>query len=151
MMLRIYLMGFFGTRVWIYRKCLILKDLWRRSRRCGRDWHDGCEKLNNTDTNLPGATPMSSEPRTTQPQADEMPRDMQELLTAIEALPAEHRNNLEPMARRVAESTKRRRRILNLVQEALSQLRLDMKYLVFDLEATRRERDELRERLDGDQ
>ena len=35
----------------------------------------------------------------------------------------------------------RRRRILDLVQEALSQLRLDMKYLVFDLEATRRERD----------
>ena len=38
----------------------------------------------------------------------------------------------------------RRRRILNLVQEALSQLRLDMKYLVFDLEATRRERDALK-------
>ena len=42
------------------------------------------------------------------------------------------------------ESTKRRRRILGLVQDALSQLRLDMKYLMFDLEATRRERDELR-------
>ena len=27
-------------------------------------------------------------------------------------------------------------------QEALSQLRLDMKYLIFDLEATRRERDD---------
>ena len=30
----------------------------------------------------------------------------------------------------------------------LSQLRLDMKYLTFDLEATRRERDELRRKLD---
>ena len=30
------------------------------------------------------------------------------------------------------------------MQEALSQLRLDMKYLVFDLEATRRERDALK-------
>ena len=47
---------------------------------------------------------------------------------------------------RVVDSTKRRRRILNLVQEALSQLRLDMKYLVFDLEATRRERDALQQR-----
>ena len=46
---------------------------------------------------------------------------------------------------RVIDSTKRRRRILNLVQEALGQLRLDMKYLVFDLEATRRERDALRQ------
>ena len=51
---------------------------------------------------------------------------------------------------RVVESTKRRRRILNLVQEALSQLRLDMKYLVFDLEATRRERDTLRQNPDDD-
>jgi nitric oxide reductase activation protein len=48
------------------------------------------------------------------------------------------------------DSTKRRRRILNLVQEALSQLRLDMKYLVFDLEATRRERDALRHGPDGE-
>jgi hypothetical protein len=33
------------------------------------------------------------------------------------------------------------------VQEALSQLRLDTKYLVFDLEATRRERDEYQRQL----
>jgi hypothetical protein len=46
------------------------------------------------------------------------------------------------------ESTKRRRRILGLVQDALSQLRLDMKYLMFDLEATRRERDELRRKIE---
>jgi hypothetical protein len=45
------------------------------------------------------------------------------------------------------ESTKRRRRILSLVQDALSQLRLDMKYLMFDLEATRRERDEYHAKL----
>ena len=44
----------------------------------------------------------------------------------------------------------RRRRILNLVQEALSQLRLDMKYLIFDLEATRRERDEYKQMLEED-
>jgi hypothetical protein len=50
----------------------------------------------------------------------------------------------------VVDSTRRRRRILNLVQEALSQLRLDMKYLVFDLEATRRERDALRQNGEGD-
>jgi hypothetical protein len=54
-----------------------------------------------------------------------------------------------PALGRVVDSTTRRRRILNLVQEALSQLRLDMKYLMFDLEATRRERDEYRRQLDG--
>lgn len=36
----------------------------------------------------------------------------------------------------------RRKRILELVQETLAQLRLDMKYIIFDLECTRRERDE---------
>jgi hypothetical protein len=48
----------------------------------------------------------------------------------------------------VAESVRRRRRILNLVQEALSQLRLDIKYLMFDLENTRKERDELQARTE---
>jgi hypothetical protein len=38
----------------------------------------------------------------------------------------------------------RRRKILTLIRDALAQLRLDMKYITFDLEATRRERDELR-------
>ena len=76
--------------------------------------------------------------------AVELPKDVSDLVDAIAALPAEHRTRLEPLVSRVIDSTKRRRRILNLVQEALSQLRLDMKYLVFDLEATRRERDALR-------
>jgi hypothetical protein len=78
------------------------------------------------------------------PLTEELPKDVADLAAAIAALPAEHRSRLEGMMFRVVDSTKRRRRILNLVQEALSQLRLDMKYLVFDLEATRRERDTLR-------
>ncbi len=36
----------------------------------------------------------------------------------------------------------RREKILGLVQLAIAQFRVDMKYLQFDLEATRRERDE---------
>jgi hypothetical protein len=79
---------------------------------------------------------------------EELPKDVADLAAAVSALPAEHRSRLEPLMFRVVDSTKRRRRILNLVQEALSQLRLDMKYLVFDLEATRRERDSLRHSTD---
>ena len=81
---------------------------------------------------------------TTATQTDELPKDVADLASAIAALPAEHRSRVEPLMFRVVDSTRRRRRILNLVQEALSQLRLDMKYLVFDLEATRRERDALK-------
>ena len=72
---------------------------------------------------------------------DETPIELQELTKAIESLPARYRDAVTPSLQRVVECSTRRRRILNLVQEALAQLRLDMKYLIFDLEATRRERD----------
>ena len=81
---------------------------------------------------------------------DEMPIELQEMAKAIEALPARYRDAVAPAMQRVVQCSTRRRRILNLVQEALSQLRLDMKYLIFDLEATRRERDEFKEMLDQD-
>lgn len=81
---------------------------------------------------------------------EELPKDVADLAAAVASLPAEQRSRLEPLMSRVVDSTRRRRRILNLVQEALSQLRLDMKYLVFDLEATRRERDELRQNTEDD-
>ena len=81
---------------------------------------------------------------------EDVPTDLLELTEAIEALPIEHRVKLLPSLRRVTESCVRRRRILSLVQEALGQLRLDMKYLMFDLDATRRERDQLRQTFDGE-
>ena len=84
-----------------------------------------------------------------QKKLEDLPADMTELANMITQLPAEHRAQIEPVLGRVMESTRRRRRILNLVQDALAQLRLDMKYLVFDLEATRRERDNYRQELEG--
>jgi len=75
---------------------------------------------------------------------EQIPRDVAKLGTAISRLPDEHRRRVEIAFQQVVDGSRRRRRILNLVQEALGQLRLDMKYLLFDLEATRRERDELR-------
>lgn len=87
---------------------------------------------------------MTPTPNNSAVAQEELPKDVADLAAAISSLPAEFRTLLEPLAYRVVDSTRRRRRILNLVQEALSQLRLDMKYLVFDLEATRRERDAYR-------
>ena len=91
---------------------------------------------------------MNTASRTDDHDADQLPKDLVELSAAIAQLPADHRQRIETILARVTESTRRRRRILNLVQEALAQLRLDMKYLMFDLEATRRERDALREEDD---
>jgi hypothetical protein len=53
----------------------------------------------------------------------ELPQDVLTLAAAVAALPPEHRAKLERPMKAVLESSKRR------------------KYLVFDLEATRRERD----------
>ena len=73
----------------------------------------------------------------------ELPAELIEMQEAIDGLSTETKLLLQPLFQRVLESTNRRRKILQMVQESIGQLRLDMKYLVFDLEATRRERDEL--------
>jgi len=90
---------------------------------------------------------MTHTPRVSTP-VEELPADLLRLVGAIKALPDQYSRELIPVLERVVESTKRRRRILTLVQDALSQLRLDMKYLMFDVEATRRERDEYHARLE---
>ncbi len=94
---------------------------------------------------------MNDSTRVVKPTADELPADLVELIRAVEQLPGESRDRLNPVLHRVVESTRRRRRIMNLVQDALSQLRLDMKYLLFDLEATRRERDDYKRRLEANE
>ena len=91
---------------------------------------------------------MSKQARVIKSNHDEIPQEISDLAAALRELPVEHRVKIESIVARVVESTKRRRRILSLVQDALSQLRLDMKYLAFDLEATRRERDDYRQKLD---
>ena len=91
---------------------------------------------------------MSEHPQTANAETIELPNELRDLLAAIQLLPREAQETIQPALGRVVESTHRRRRILSLVQDALSQLRLDMKYLVFDLEATRRERDDYRRQLE---
>jgi hypothetical protein len=91
---------------------------------------------------------MTQQAHNVPPATDEVPREILDLADAIQRLPHECRLKVEPLLFRVVENTKRRRRILALVQDALGQLRLDMKYLTFDLEATRRERDECRRKLE---
>ena len=91
---------------------------------------------------------MSEQPRSASPERREVPKEIAELSAVVSKLPAEVRTQIDPVLDRVMDSARRRRRILNLVQDALSQLRLDMKYLMFDLEATRRERDEYRRQVD---
>jgi hypothetical protein len=91
---------------------------------------------------------MSKQARIVRPNTDEVPREIVDLATVVGQLPPEHRERIDPVLAQVIDSTRRRRRILSLVQDALGQLRLDMKYLAFDLEATRRERDDYRRKFE---
>lgn len=80
---------------------------------------------------------------------DSIPQELAELGQLLANLSEPQRPELEHAFQRIVESVRRRHKILVLVQEALSQLRLDIKYLMFDLDVTRRERDELRQQIDG--
>ncbi len=82
---------------------------------------------------------------TSQTTKNQLPNDLLDLIQAIECLPREYQEQVMNPLNRVVDYTRRRRRILDLIQEALGQLRLDMKYLMFDLEATKRERDSYKE------
>jgi hypothetical protein len=71
-----------------------------------------------------------------------------ELVKEIGTLPASQRKKLELLA----EETKARhvelRKSVSTLQESLDYLRLSIKYLLFDLEATRRENSYLRQLLE---
>ena len=81
------------------------------------------------------------------PLSEGIPPEIKELVEAIASMPAVHSKLQGPLIKTMAALT-RKRRILGLVQDALAQLRLDLKYLLFDLEATRRERDEYKQQLE---
>lgn len=93
---------------------------------------------------------MSNAKRFNEAETESLPSEMVELERLIQSSNAPDRAQLVQAWQKVADSFHRRRRILNLVQEALSQLRLDVKYLMFDLETTRRERDQVQSQLEGE-
>ena len=65
----------------------------------------------------------------------------------IDQLPENVREKLAPMMEQMVEAHIRRRQLVGEAMDALGELRVQLKYLVFDLEATRRENEDLRRRL----
>jgi chromosome segregation ATPase len=72
-----------------------------------------------------------------------------ELMSEISTLPPGEREKLEHLARETQERHQQLRQSINSLQESLDWLRLSVKYLVFDLEATRRENAYLRQMLES--
>ncbi|MEL7485388.1 MAG: transcriptional regulator [Planctomycetota bacterium] len=77
-------------------------------------------------------------------QQDDFQAQFQKLLEKIEDLPADQRGNLEHLASETKERHQRMKKTISDLQESLDYLRVSVKYLVFDLEATRRENKQLR-------
>ena len=71
-----------------------------------------------------------------------------ELMNEISTLPKAEREKLTALAAKTQERHQKLRKTVHDLQESLDYLRLAIKYLVFDLEATRRENAYLRQMLE---
>lgn len=81
---------------------------------------------------------------------DDFQAQFQKLLEKIQELPADQRGNLENLASETKDRHQRMKKTISDLQESLDYLRVSVKYLVFDLEATRRENKQLRGMLGGE-
>jgi hypothetical protein len=69
--------------------------------------------------------------------------------TALQELLKHNDPDVRAAAVIIRDTKERHRGVLDAVREAIQQLRLDVKYMAFDLECTRKERDELKAQLEG--
>lgn len=71
-----------------------------------------------------------------------------ELMTEIQTLPVSERQKIEDLAAATQDRHQKLRKTVSDLQESTDYLRLSIKYLMFDLEATRRENGYLRTMLE---
>lgn len=71
-------------------------------------------------------------------------RRLQELIQEIANLPADKQKQLAPLVKETKERHKTTKANIDKINKSLIDLRICLKYLLFDLEATRRERDQLK-------
>ncbi len=73
---------------------------------------------------------------------------LNELLNEIGSLPESERVGLEALTQKTHEQKEKPKQTVTSSQESMDYLRLSIKYLLFDLEATRRENSYLRSMLE---
>src|SRR5215207_7980429 len=119
----------------------------RRNKRTPREAggsgpHGGGTRFAHGQRMTPGARRMAAM------SEHEFQTKLAELMGEISTLPASERAKLERLADDTRQRHERLRQTVNSLQESLDYLRLSIKYLVFDLEATRRENGYLRKMLE---
>jgi hypothetical protein len=77
-------------------------------------------------------------------------KKLKELVSQIETLPEGERQRLRAMAEETKSRHEDIKKSVNAMQENIDFLRLWIKYMLFDLEATRRENSYLRKMLEQD-
>lgn len=77
-------------------------------------------------------------------------RKLAELIAEIGTLPAGERDKLEMLAEQTRERHRQLKETVSSLQESIDFVRLAIKYILFDLEATRRENVQLRKMLEDD-
>ena len=74
---------------------------------------------------------------------------LSDLMQQLDTLPTPAREQLQQIAQDTRDRHARMKKTVGELQDSLDYLRLSIKYLVFDLEATRRENQYLRKLLDA--
>ena len=74
-------------------------------------------------------------------------KKLSELMGEISTLPASERDKLNQLAEQTKQRREQMKKTVTDLQENLDHLRLSIKYMVFDLEATRRENSYLRKMM----
>ena len=92
---------------------------------------------------------MSYAPCRPSPAGETVPAELLELHERVQAQPEGVRAELEPLVEEAMEHARFRHRVLTVARDALEQFRLDLELARFDLDATRRERETLLKRLEG--
>ncbi|MBN8644608.1 MAG: hypothetical protein J0L61_05135 [Planctomycetes bacterium] len=75
-------------------------------------------------------------------------KKLNDLITQIDNLPPDQKEQLQVLAEETKARQAKIRKTMKDLQDSMDYLRLSVKYLVFDLEATRRENDYLRKMLE---
>jgi len=78
---------------------------------------------------------------------DKIQEKIKELISQIQVMPEPQRSRLMDLARETQDRHVQLKKTFSQLHEGIDSLRLHIKYLLFDLEATRRENAQLRELL----
>ncbi len=86
--------------------------------------------------------------KSTEMNENDFQQKLGDLMANIAHLPTEKRQHIEQLAEETKARRAKMQATIRSLQESLDHLRLSIKYMAFDLEATRRENDYLRKLLD---